>query len=541
MVHKLKTTIGAKLIILLSIFSLILGLSLSIFSFYSLRKNYIDFFSKKTQETVRFASTLIEGEKIKNYLETKEKDKDYSEILNMLNNMKKEKGLMYLYVFAPDKNHFTYIMEAKLETDDPNKIASMGDIYEYTSIEYKYLLPDIEAKRASSNIILGGDSFFGKTVSAWAPIFDKNGEVVAMIEADASLVMVEKLLYKYVIVLVSIIVVLIILSVFLLIYYSNKIIINPLNILTDKVNLFVEGDKLGIFEREIHTGDELELLSEAFYNMSIDLQTFIKNLKETTEAKQKIESELHVARSIQASMLPRIFPPFPDRKDIELFASMEPAKEVGGDLYDFFLIDNHKLCFVVGDVSGKGVPASLFMVITKTLIKNEALRGISCEEIFFNVNKTLSEQNDECLFVTVFIGILDLDTGLMEFSNAGHNPPLINRNEEEAFTYLELPKGFVLAGMPGMKYKKAQVLLNNGDTIFIYTDGVTEAMNSEGVLYSEKRLEKTLTELSFDKRNAKDLITEIRKDIGEHVKDAEQSDDITMLVIKFKGIENIYS
>lgn len=538
MIDKLKRPIGTKLTILLFLFSLILGTSLSIFSFYSSRKNYIEFYSNKTQEAVRFGATLIDGDKIKEYMITRETDEYYYKTLDMLNTMKKEKNLMYLYIFVPQENSFTYIMEAKLETDDANKIANLGDIYEYTNIEYKYLLPDLEAKRASNKIILGGDSFFGQTVSAWAPIFDKEGKVVAMLEADSSLRMVKKLLYRYVILAISLITIIVLLSLVLLIYFSKSIIINPLNMLTEKVKFFVSGDKLGVFENEIHTGDELELLSEAFNNMSIDLQTFIKNLKETTEAKQKIESELHVARAIQASMLPRIFPPFPKRKEIDIYASMEPAKEVGGDFYDFFLIGENKLCFVVGDVSGKGVPASLFMVITKTLIKNEALRGISCEEILNNVNKTLSEQNDECLFVTVFIGILDLDTGQLEFSNAGHNPPLINKSNKKDFSYLELPKGFVLAGMVGMKYKKAQLQMDKGDTLFIYTDGVTEAMDLIGSLYSEKRLEKTLSETPESKRNPRELIEEIREDISNHVKEAEQSDDITMLVITYKGIEN---
>lgn len=535
MIDKLKKSIGTKLTLLLFAFSLILGISISIFSFYSSRKNYIEFFSRKTQESVRFASTLIDGDKISTYMDAKEKDDYYYKTLNMLNNMKRENGIMYLYIFVPDKTKFTYIMEAKIESDDPNKIAALGDIYEYTNIEYKYLLPDIESKKSSTKIILGGDSFFGKTVSAWAPIFDKEGKVVAVVEADASLEKVEKLLYRYIITAVTLIIILISITVILLYYFSKKIIINPLHILTDKVKLFISAGKLGIFENEIHTGDELQLLSEAFYNMSIDLETFIKNLKETTAAKQKIESELHVATAIQASMLPRIFPPFPDRKDIEIFASMEPAKEVGGDLYDFFLINDNKLCFVVGDVSGKGVPASLFMVITKTLIKNEALRGISVEEILNNVNKTLSEQNDECMFVTVFIGILDLNTGEMEFSNAGHNPPLLNKANEKEFNYLEVPKGFVLAGMPGMKFKKAKLTLNKGDILFIYTDGVTEAMNMEGKLYSDPRLAKTLSAINETDRFVNKIIKEIRNDVKEHVQEAEQSDDITMMSLKYKG------
>lgn len=535
MIDKLKKSIGTKLTLLLFAFSLILGISISIFSFYSSRQNYIEFFSRKTQESVRFASTLVDGNKIGTYMDTKVKDDYYYKTLTMLNNMKRENGIMYLYIFVPDKTKFTYIMEAKVESDDPDKISALGDIYEYTDIEYKHLLPDIKSKKSSTNVILGGDSFFGKTVSAWAPIFDSEGNVVAVVEADASLEKVEKLLYRYIITAVSLIIILISITVILLYYFSKKIIINPLHTLTDKVKLFISAGKLGIFENEIHTGDEIQLLSEAFYNMSIDLETFIKNLKETTAAKQKIESELHVATAIQASMLPRIFPAFPDRKEIDIFASMEAAKEVGGDLYDFFFINENKLCFVVGDVSGKGVPASLFMVITKTLIKNEALRGIAVDEIFNNVNKTLSEQNDECMFVTTFIAVLDLTTGEVEFSNAGHNPPLINRKGEEEFTYVTLPKGFVLAGMVGTKFKKDSLVLAPGDTLFLYTDGVTEAMDINEHLYSDARLAIKLSAIKREDRGVSKIIKIIREDIKEHVQEAEQSDDITMLALQYRG------
>lgn len=333
-------------------------------------------------------------------------------------------------------------------------------------------------------------------------------------------------------ILLMIFVVILLIAVFLS-YKISYYMTSPLAKLTKSVAEVGKGD-LEV-DLSVSTGDEVQLLSEAFQKMTIDLKTFIKNLQETTAAKQKIESELHVATAIQASMLPRIFPPFPNRKDIDIFASMEPAKEVGGDLYDFFLIKDNKLCFVVGDVSGKGVPASLFMVITKTLIKNEALRGISVEEIFNNVNKTLSEQNDECMFVTVFIGILDLDTGELEFSNAGHNPPLINRANEKDFVYLEVPKGFVLAGMPGMKFKKATLSLQEGDSLFIYTDGVTEAMNIEGKLYSDPRLAETLSNIATADRTVTNIIKEVREDIRVHVKEAEQSDDITMMALKYKG------
>ncbi|RDE62609.1 HAMP domain-containing protein [Psychrilyobacter piezotolerans] len=286
---------------------------------------------------------------------------------------------------------------------------------------------------------------------------------------------------------------------------------------------------------EINTGDEIQLLSESFNKMTRDLKLYIYELKETAAAEEKIENELEIAKRIQVSMLPRIFPPFPTRKEFDIFASMEPAKEVGGDYYDFFLIDENRLCFSIADVSGKGVPASLFMVIAKTLMKNEALRGISAEEVLFNVNNMLVEDNDECLFVTAFICILNIATGEVEYSNAGHNPPLICRKGNSEYEYLSMEKNFVVGGIPGFKFKKENLKLENGDILYLYTDGVTEAMDKENKQYSETRLKKLISEMKKDKRDVYNIEKVIKEDIKEFVDGAEPSDDITMVILKYNG------
>jgi phosphoserine phosphatase RsbU/P len=323
-----------------------------------------------------------------------------------------------------------------------------------------------------------------------------------------------------------------IIIIFVGIKMSNKLS-NPIIELTNYVELVGRGDL--DHNIEINTGDEIQLLSESFNKMTKDLKLYIHELKETTAAKEKIENELEIAKRIQVSMLPRIFPPFPDRKEFDIFASMEPAKEVGGDYYDFFLIDENRLCFSIADVSGKGVPASLFMVIAKTLMKNEALRGIPAEEVLFNVNNMLVEDNDECLFVTAFICILNIATGEVEYSNAGHNPPLICRKDENEYEYLSLEKNFVVGGIPGFKFKRANLKLENGDILYLYTDGVTEAMDRDNKQYSELRLKKVLSEMKKDQRDVYGIEKMIKEDIEKFVDGAEQSDDITMAVIKYNG------
>jgi len=265
--------------------------------------------------------------------------------------------------------------------------------------------------------------------------------------------------------------------------------------------------------------------------MHLSCQRFTENLRRETEAKERIKSELRIATQIQLSMLPRKFPPFPERREFDIFATMVAAKEVGGDLYDFFFIDENRLCFLIGDVSGKGVPAALFMAITKTLLKTEAKHGLSPDEVLSRVNNTLVPDNDACMFVTIFYAILDVRTGKIEFSDGGHNPPLVSRGK--FFEYMQVPKGFVVGAMEGVKFTKGEYTLAPGDVIFLYTDGVTEAMNPEDELFSERRLKECLSKLTD--KSVVEIVEKVRDEIKLFVRDREQSDDITMLALKFRG------
>lgn len=259
-------------------------------------------------------------------------------------------------------------------------------------------------------------------------------------------------------------------------------------------------------------------------------RTLLNTLIKTNMEKHQIESELKVATHIQTSMLPSIFPAFPEKSEFDIYATMLPAKEVGGDFYDFFLIDDDRLVFLIADVSGKGVPAALFMVIAKTLIKDRAEMGGRADEVMANVNNQLCQSNDEGLFVTAWLGILELSTGKLEFVNAGHNPPLLKRNGGE-YEYLRNKSGFVLAGLEGTKYRLNTTILNNGDSLFLYTDGVTEATDESNNLYGEDRL-KSVVNRNLDK-SSEDLIREVKKDVDGFVDKAPQFDDMTMVALNY--------
>lgn len=243
----------------------------------------------------------------------------------------------------------------------------------------------------------------------------------------------------------------------------------------------------------------------------------------------KSQAELGVATNIQASMLPCKFPAFPERTEFDICASMTPAKEVGGDFYDFFLVDSSHLAVVIADVSGKGVPAALFMVIAKTLIKDNTQAGVDPALVFTKVNQQLCETNDEGMFVTAWMGVLEISSGHMFFANAGHNPPLLRRGDG-GWEYLKQRSGFVLAGMENMRYQSGELQLSPGDALYLYTDGVTEAVNPTEDLYGETRLRDSLNAAAYE--TSEQLLAFIKSEVDVFVGEAPQVDDITMLALK---------
>jgi sigma-B regulation protein RsbU (phosphoserine phosphatase) len=304
----------------------------------------------------------------------------------------------------------------------------------------------------------------------------------------------------------------------------SRHVIRPLHSLTTQVAA-INSDNL---DRRINirSRDEIGVLASSFNKMILDLKASIEqNAREHAE-KERIGAELDVATKIQTSMLPSIFPAFPNRPEFDIHAMMLPAKEVGGDFYDFFLIGENKLAVVIADVSGKGVPAALFMVIAKTLIKNSAQAGKTPGEVFETVNSQLCENNDIGMFVTAFMGYLDIPTGNFTYVNAGHNPPLLKRADGR-FEWLPVDSGFILAGLEDMRYKQDEVSLAAGDTLFIYTDGVTEAVDRENNMFTEARL------LEVSNANTgcgpEELLYSIKREIDAFANGAEQADDITML------------
>ncbi len=321
----------------------------------------------------------------------------------------------------------------------------------------------------------------------------------------------------------------------LVIYGSGSMaarVTRPIRRLADGVREIASGN----FDKklDLHTGDEIEHLATCFNSMAEDLKAYTENLARAAAEKERAQAEMEVAARIQSDMVPGVFPAFPERKEFDIYAMMEPAKDVGGDFYDFYLRDEDLLAFAIADVSGKGIPAALFMAKSQSILKQCLLTAKDSGQlasVLEHANEQLCRNNDSAMFVTVFLGVLDLRTGHLVYADGGHCPPLLGRGGH--YDFLPMRKGTML-GLMELPYEQQSVDLAPGDTIFLYTDGVSEAMNENGEQFSEPRIKAALNDLPPD-RNPEDILSCLLKSIKQHAGSAEQSDDITMLGLRYNG------
>ena len=309
-------------------------------------------------------------------------------------------------------------------------------------------------------------------------------------------------------------------------------IVKPLNTMTRRISELNEGNLEFKMEDAYKTGDEVEELAQSFAAISHKTVEYMSKVVQITAEKERIGTELSLATNIQASMLPHIFPAFPDRPEFEIYASMAPAKEVGGDFYDYFLIDDDHLGMVIADVSGKGVPAALFMMASKIILQSVAMMGMSPAGILQKTNEAICSNNEAQMFVTVWLGILELSTGKLTAANAGHEFPAL-KQPGGVFELYKDKHGFVIGGMESVCYKEYEIHLQPGSKLFVYTDGVAEATSAEKELFGTGRM---IEALNADPDAApQQILRNVRTSVDRFVKEAEQFDDLTMLCVEYKG------
>ena len=486
-----------------------------------------------TEQFAQTAATYINGDKLNDWL-SNGPDAEWEETNQRLIDITEASELVYVYVttIAPDYKSRTYVFDTINSKEKNSKIIELGYVQSLEKKDDFYIGKLRSVIEDGENYSMFSYKKTGGHVTSAVPLYASNGKPCAIVSIVKPMHEIKEYKQKFLksIILWALVLTAVFIAIYALLLYLG--IIRPILFVTYETSHFAEhhGELSGILKK-VYGHNEISTLAKSVEKMSIDMNRYIEDLTHATAEKERLGAELNVAKQIQAEMLPRVFPPYENHKELELFASMEPAKEVGGDFYDFYMIDDNHFAIVVGDVSGKGVPAALFMVITKTLLKDTAAHELDPAKIFEHVNTILCEGNESGLFVTCWMGILTLSTGELKFANAGHNAPLISQGGE--IKYLTTKPNLMLAGMDGIPYTTHSTRLAKGDRLFVYTDGVTEATNAANELYGENRLLTVMKDAGG--KSPREVIDIVRNDIDEFVKGAPQFDDITMLEMSYFG------
>ena len=379
---------------------------------------------------------------------------------------------------------------------------------------------------------------YGWLCTAGVPIHGADGAVRGFLLSDVSLANVTDGMHGFVLQYVLALLVVIVLIGYLVTQHMKRTLVRPINEIADAAQRYAADRRSGVGGTDhfsllnIRTGDEVENLSLVMADMERDLAEYEENLTAITAEKERMNVELGLANRIQTDILPNIFPPFPDRTEMDIFASMDPAKEVGGDFYDFFLIDEDHLGLVMADVSGKGVPAALFMMASKILVKSGAMSGRSPHEVLETVNAQICGNNREEMFVTVWLGVLDLKTGVLTASNAGHEYPILKQPDGD-YEIVRDKHGLVIGGMEGVRYRDYELQLQPGAKLFLYTDGLPEATDEKGELFGMERTAAVLNRFCDEPPQA--LLGRVHEAVDAFVGNAPQFDDLTMLCLHYIG------
>ena len=535
----MKVSLKTKAVFGIVLMTLVISIT-AVFLSYRIYANTMDeHYMTLATDLANTAAKMVDAEKIQQYVKTVEKDEDYDDQLDILRRIQEANNVDCIYILDYRGTETCTIMDT-----DPE-------------MEFGHVDPVVQpiSQEEDGMVYISNTESYGWLCSAMVWMRDETGYGYALMNVDISMndVMNDRMDFLRIVIL-AIVLVMVIACAFLVLLV-NRFVVNPINQVARAALQYVsdrrtsEGrsastgvrristgedgeERSAISKLNIRTGDEIQALSEAIKTMELEINEYIQDLTTVTAEKERIGAELNVATQIQADMLPRIFPAFPEREEFDVYATMNPAKEVGGDFYDFFLVDDDHLAVVIADVSGKGVPAALFMVIAKTLIKNHAQNQEAPGTVFTQTNEQLCEGNDAGLFVTGWMGVLEISTGKFVYVNAGHNPPLLKR-AGGTFEWLKSRPGFVLAGMEGVRYRENTLQLEPGDRLYLYTDGVTEATNSHEELFGDERLQNALNE--YMDLPVEQLLPKIKECIDAFVGDADQFDDITMLALDYRS------
>ena len=538
LVSKLKSSLAFNIIGFMVVLLMLFGLAICTVSLVDFTNIYKSESALSTYHMADTATTLVNGDHIDSYLAGEEYE-EYLLSQRRLDVYCEKIHVSLIYVIKVDRSdygRFVSIFNSVNNSVDNTSYSpwELGYKRDTTNDEYaeKYRAlynQEVPYENVYRIKVTGG---VHPHITTMVPVKNSEGEVVAILCVQRPMSEINSARKNYlasVLLFTALVVVLV--SVFSLFYLRNKFL-KPINKVSAEASRFAKentkGEGLGL----ISNYRELSELAESIDTMETDMVNYMENLTAVTAEKQRISTELSLATRIQTAMLPHVFPPFPDRTEFDIYASMNPAKEVGGDFYDFFLIDDNHLGMVMADVSGKGVPAALFMMASKIILQSCAMLGGSPAEILTKTNEAICSNNQEEMFVTVWLGSLEISTGKLTAANAGHEYPVI-RKADGRFELFKDKHGFVIGGMSGAKYREYEIQMEPGSKLFLYTDGVPEATDADKNMFGTERMVDALN--TEPEASPEVILKNVRSAVDGFVKEAEQFDDLTMLCIEYRG------
>ena len=538
MKKKLKYGMSFNIISFVVFLLLIFSIVVSFVGYMQFTDSLAPEYNDSAFRTAETAATLINADRIEEYLESGGNDEEYKLSLSRLDTLCNKQNVSIIYTIAVDTTDYGRFKSVFNSVNDNSGYTpwEVGFERETTNDEYKEIYKDMYENGLERGTVIR-DKSSGATIphiTSLIPLKGSDGKVKAIlcVQRFMEQLTIGRRGYLKHVSLTTIIIA--ILASLIATLGIRKYFITPFKKISAEAERFAAENRIADENalKNVSKLNEMRALADSVEKMELDTVRYIENITSITADKERMGTELTIASQIQEGSIPSVFPAYPDRSEFDIHASMTPAKEVGGDFYDFFLIDDDHLGLVMADVSGKGVPAALFMMVTKILISEMAKTGISASEVLSSVNSRICEHNKAEMFVTVWLGILEISTGTLRAANAGHEYPAIKRADGK-FELFKDKHGFVIGGMDGIKYKEYELKLSKGDTIFLYTDGVTEATNGNNELFGNDRLVSALNiKADF---TAKELLSCVKSEIDSFVGDAPQFDDITMMALQYFG------
>ena len=524
----------AGIVLLLVLFSTIV----SIIGYRTFTNALLDQYAEGAFLTAQTAAELVDADRLDEYAQSGGTTPAYMDVWNRMDHLCNTSGSTFIYVIVPDRSdygHITFLFST-IDHDSSYTKYDFGFVRETTNDEYRAKYRALYELEADRELVIRdkGNIETDSHITAMMGLKGSDGQVkgILCVQRQMDVLAAERntFLNKVALALVG----LLLLVIAGQGVYLHRVLLRPLNLVTEEAARFPRENRAAAqkLREVIRNKDEIGQLADSIDRMEEQIETYITDITRITAERERISTELSLATRIQAAFVPHIFPPFPNRPEFDLYASMDPAKEVGGDFYDFFLIDEDHLCLVMADVSGKGVPAALFMMIAKILVQNFAMTGRSPAEVLQAVNDQICANNREEMFVTVWMGILDTATGRIAAANAGHEYPAV-MTPGRGFELIKDKHGFVIGGMEGLTYREYEMTLTPGSKLFLYTDGVPEATDGDNEMFGTDRM---LEALNRDPdAPPKEILRNVRRAVDEFVRDAEQFDDLTMLCLAFRG------